>query len=102
LNVFGASQVQKNCGDDRGLSSDRPSYRKRCWCFALMRRKAQQPLKMNPVGLAELTGFFIAIESKDASVSSAKGYIWGINQTSPLWRLVNCQVVHISKSVYFS
>jgi hypothetical protein len=40
-----------------------------------MRRKAQQPLKMNPVGLAELTGFFISIESKDASVSSAKGYI---------------------------
>ena len=41
-----------------------------------MRRKAQQPLKMNPVGLAELTGFFfVSIESKDASVSGVKGYI---------------------------
>jgi hypothetical protein len=88
LDVFMTSQVQKNCGDDRGLSSDRPSYRKRCWCFALMRRKAQQPLKINPVGLAELTGFFILIESKDASVSSVKGYIWWGNRMYPLWRLV--------------
>jgi len=42
-----------------------------------MRRKAQQPLKINPVGLAELAGFFLYQLIKDASVSGVKGYICG-------------------------